>query len=509
MNRVFRLLILASGALGALALQACSRSHPASTAEVQEAMNSQPQIAALQSDPSQTLVHVESIESSNLRTEKYQHYINGIEVLGSGAFYHEIINHSETHQVTAHLASLTSAQVDTNATLTNSAAISLAQKIGRGKAMGEPALKIFPSFTKPKLPILIYQVDLDNGKQVWLDAHNATHLATLRDAERATTQAGAEPSPAVSLQVVSALDQGIHVADSEDTLPAEVNTACQSWDDEGLPILVNPHSCTDVTKISPREASAERAIENAQKFLEYFQSVHDRNSFDGKGSPIISVIHVGQHYDNALWHKQRQFLGYGDGDGITTRDYTYALDIAGHELTHGVIQSTAALISMGETGALNESIADFFGKMIEGQGSWTIGESLGLTPTFLGIRDLKNPGRINGQYLGSDGSLQTKPYPVTREQMAPVVMPCTDDNDFCAVHFNATIPGHFWYGIYQRLGQEKAEKLLYVTLSHFLSELADFEAAAKATESACSTILTDADCKQVTALAQASLLLSP
>jgi Zn-dependent metalloprotease len=308
---------------------------------------------------------------------------------------------------------------------------------------------------------------------------------------------------------MSVLNQGIHVADSEDTLPPEAKTECQSWDDDGLPILINPESCTDTSKATPADADGERATENAQKFLNYFQTTFERNSYDGKGSPIVSVVHAGQHYDNALWDRKLHFMSYGEGDGVTTRDYTYALDIAGHELTHGVIQASAELRAIGETGALNESIADFFGKMIEGQGNWTVGDTLGLTSSFEGIRDLKDPARLQGQFFTADGEEQTKPYPTTRSQSAPIILPCTDDNDFCAVHFNATVPGHAWYGLYEALGKEKSEKLLYVTLTHFLSELADFEGAAQSTEQACATLFSDSDCHQVHAILSASGMIAP
>jgi Zn-dependent metalloprotease len=513
MKSVFRLLILA------LALAGCTRSHPSSMAQVQGAINSQPQVAAMQAQPGQTLIHSKTVQNTNLRTEKYQHYYNGLEVLGSGVSFHETIDHSETQKITTHLDAFSNNQVSSTPTITPEEAIAIAQSIGHGKSVEAPALKIYPVITpsgksstagnSTKQTLLIYQVDLDNGKFIWIDAHHGTHLATLK------YQDGAEAaqSPEAQQQVMSALNQGIHIADSVETLPIEVNTSCQSWDDEGNPILINPQSCTEdyngTSKITPADADAERATENAQKFLNYFQTTFERNSFDGKGSPIVSVIHVGQHYDNALWDRKRQFMSYGEGDGTTTRDYTYALDIAGHELTHGVIQSSAALRSIGETGALNESIADFFGKMVEGQGDWTIGDALGLTTAFEGIRDLKDPARLQGEFFTADGNSHTQAYPATRAQMAPLFLPCSEENDFCAVHFNATVPGHVWYGIYESLGKEKAEKLLYVTLTHFLSELADFDGAAHATEQACDSLFSYSDCDQVRDLMVAAGMNTP
>ena len=520
----------------ALSLQSCSRSHPASSAQIQETVNSSAQVAAVNSQPGQTLVHDQSVQNSDLLTEKYKHYDQGIEVLGSGASYHEQVGHSETGQVTAHISPISNTDLSTTPDISAAQAIALAQSLEKGTAIGTPTLKIFPSSPNPnatKTNKLIYQVDLDSGKQVWLDAHQGTHIATLGNKDKAL-----DDSKDVRVQVMSALNQGIHVSwsqeDSKDgsqmqtcqifqiesqaplaqqnfdsaSCDQQSKNSCQALDDDGEPTNINPASCTNDPNTS-QDPSAERATENAQKFLKYFHDVHDRDSYDGKGSPIVSVVHVGQYYADAIWDRDQHFLVYGDGDGKTTRDFTFALDIAGHELTHGVIQASAGLIAMGETGALNESLADFFGKMIEGQGDWTIGSSIGLNPGYEGIRDLKNPARLQGQYLAADDSVLTKPYPSTRAQEAPIVYPCTDDNDSCAVHFNATIPGHAWYGLYQSLGKAKAEKLMYITLTHFLTELADFGAAAQATEQACATFLSEPECQQVKVILTNSGMLVP
>jgi Zn-dependent metalloprotease len=501
----------------ALSLLDCSRSHPASSAQIQESLNSSAQVAAVNSQSGQTLVLDQSVQNSNLRTEKFKHYDQGIEVLGSGASYHEQVGHSETGLVTAHISQISNTDLNTAPDLSPAQAIALAQSLEKGTAVGTPTLKIF---TKK----LIYQVNLDSGKQVWLDAHQGTHIATLGSQEKVQDQ----------IQVVSALHQGILVNWSDDVSQTQTcqisqiefqgsptpqtfdstscdeqsKNSCQALDDDGEPTSINPSVCTNDSNMS-EDPSAERATENAQKFLKYFHDVHDRDSYDGKGSPIMSVVHVGQHYADAIWDRDQHFLVYGDGDGKTTRDFTFAVDIAGHELTHGVIQASAGLIAMGETGALNESIADFFGKMVEGQGDWTIGSSIGFNPGYEGIRDLKNPARLQGQYLAADDSVLTMPYPSTRSLEAPIAYPCTDDNDSCAVHFNATIPGHAWYGLYQSLGKAKAEKLMYITLTHFLTELADFGAAAQATEQACATFLSEPECQQVKGILSNSGMLVP
>ena len=57
-------------------------------------------------------------------------------------------------------------------------------------------------------------------------------------------------------------------------------------------------------------------------------------------------------------------MTYGDGDGVTFNPFD-SLDVAGHEMTHGVTSRTANLTYSGESGGLNEGTSDIFGTMVE------------------------------------------------------------------------------------------------------------------------------------------------
>ena len=57
-------------------------------------------------------------------------------------------------------------------------------------------------------------------------------------------------------------------------------------------------------------------------------------------------------------------MTYGDGDGVNLGPLV-ALDIAGHEMSHGVNARTANLIYSGESGGLNEANSDILGTMVE------------------------------------------------------------------------------------------------------------------------------------------------
>ncbi|MDG1475974.1 MAG: M4 family metallopeptidase, partial [Vicingaceae bacterium] len=120
---------------------------------------------------------------------------------------------------------------------------------------------------------------------------------------------------------------------------------------------------------------------------DYFLNVHGRNSIDGNGFILNSYVSFDNNFSNAFWDGQR--MTYGDGNGNNT-PYT-ALDIAGHEITHGLTTNTANLVYQDESGALNESFSDIFGISIEfvakpSQANWELGEDLGFV-----IRNMQNP----------------------------------------------------------------------------------------------------------------------
>jgi Zn-dependent metalloprotease len=101
---------------------------------------------------------------------------------------------------------------------------------------------------------------------------------------------------------------------------------------------------------------------NGGKAFEYFRNSHNRKSINGSGGNIISLINVadedGGSMGNAFWNGQAMFYGNGDN---AFQPLAKGLDVAGHEMTHGVVEGTANLEYQGESGALNESFADIFG----------------------------------------------------------------------------------------------------------------------------------------------------
>jgi Zn-dependent metalloprotease len=122
--------------------------------------------------------------------------------------------------------------------------------------------------------------------------------------------------------------------------------------------------------------TAVSAHNNAGITYEYFKNTHSRNSIDGQGGTIISIINVtddnGGGLDNAFWNGKAMF--YGNGNQLFL-PLAGALDVGGHEISHGVTQHTANLEYQGQSGAINESMSDIVGCMVD-RDDWLLGEDI-------------------------------------------------------------------------------------------------------------------------------------
>ncbi len=214
----------------------------------------------------------------------------------------------------------------------------------------------------------------------------------------------------------------------------------------------------------PKAVSAQY---NASVAYEYFRDTHGRNSINGSGGSVLSFINVADQYgaamDNAYWNGRGIYYGNGYR---TFNSLAGALDVAGHEMTHGVVEATAALRYVGQSGALNESFADIFGCMIERQ-NWKMGESIlkpGVYPSNA-MRDLSNPH--NGTYKDRPG---WQPQSMLEYQN----LPNTTAGDNGGVHVNNSIPNYAYYLFATAVGKGKAERVFYKTLTTYLSASSQF-----------------------------------
>ncbi|NUP18010.1 MAG: M4 family metallopeptidase [Streptomyces sp.] len=115
---------------------------------------------------------------------------------------------------------------------------------------------------------------------------------------------------------------------------------------------------------------------------DYYKDVHGRSGIAGDGKGSFNRVHYGNAYNNAFWDDNCFCMTYGDGDGSQLGPLV-SLDVAGHEMSHGVTSKTAALTYSGESGGLNEATSDIFGTLVEfhagntsDPGDYLIGEKI-------------------------------------------------------------------------------------------------------------------------------------
>jgi Zn-dependent metalloprotease len=160
---------------------------------------------------------------------------------------------------------------------------------------------------------------------------------------------------------------------------------------ENSPIISGKLVSSKTTTFS--DPSSVDAHAYAERTYDFYKKTFNRDSYDAKSSPIKSYIHVGEKWNNAAWDGEKML--YGDGDGKTFISLAGALDVIAHELTHAVTQFTANLQYRDEPGALNESMSDIMGVMID-DNDWLLGEDV-YTPNKPGdaLRSMSNPKKYN------------------------------------------------------------------------------------------------------------------
>ena len=148
--------------------------------------------------------------------------------------------------------------------------------------------------------------------------------------------------------------------------------------------------------VSDRASAAVDAQYGAEKTFDYYKNVQGRNGIKNDGVGARSRVHYGNNYENAFWDGTQ--MTYGDGASNTHP--LVELDVAAHEMSHGVTENTAGLAYTGDAGGLNEATSDIFGTAVEfyaanasDPGDYLIGEEIDLNGNGTPLRYMDKPSR--------------------------------------------------------------------------------------------------------------------
>lgn len=253
-------------------------------------------------------------------------------------------------------------------------------------------------------------------------------------------------------------------------------------------------------------ADVDLAYEFSGITYDFYRNTFGRDSLDGKGLPLVSLVKYCPseekcNFKNAFWDGHQ--MSYGDG-------YASADDVVGHELTHGFTQFTSGLYYYYQSGAINESMSDVFGELIDltdGVGNdaanvrWKVGEDL---PQETGvIRDMSNPPAFENPDSTSS------------------VYYNGDSDDSGGVHTNSGVnnkaaylmtEGGTFHGVtVTGIGALKTAAVYYTVEVAYLTSGSDYQDLYSDLQAACATLastgafgVTTADCGQVKAAGDAT-----
>ncbi|MFL5358745.1 M4 family metallopeptidase, partial [Archangium sp.] len=216
------------------------------------------------------------------------------------------------------------------------------------------------------------------------------------------------------------------------------------------------------------------------KTHDYYLNVHARNGIDGAGRATYNRVHYSSAYDNAFWDDTCFCMTYGDGSSFKSLE---AIDVAGHEMAHGVTARTANLTYSGESGGLNESMSDINGTMVEfysrgGSGStigntggtWTIGEQLASTPLRYMYKPSKD-GASKDAWSSTLGTLDVHYSSGPSNRMFYFLSQgssSTSTSDFYSSYLPAGMTG---------VGNDHAARIAYKALSTYMTSSTNYSAA--------------------------------
>ena len=288
-------------------------------------------------------------------------------------------------------------------------------------------------------------------------------------------------------------------------------------------------------------ADARTAFQNSATVRDFFFLVLGRNGFDDNdgagpngGSPLTAYVRHGTT-KNAFWCSSKSSYCPDANAMVYGPGYAGALDIVGHEMTHGVIAHEADLVYSDEPGAVNESLADIFGALIEffatgdSERSWALGEAAPGYSKQAPLRSMKNPHLEDAQ--GNSRFDPSKSYSSLNrgqpdhydEKLDPDTDPLCRDTwlqDNGCVHFNSGILNKFAYLVadggehrgvtVEGIGMTKLARLTYRALTSQLNRSSGLIDAANAFVDSCDDFVANSagnfvqgDCDQVRRARQA------
>ncbi|MCX5393178.1 M4 family metallopeptidase [Streptomyces sp. NBC_00094] len=235
-----------------------------------------------------------------------------------------------------------------------------------------------------------------------------------------------------------------------------------------------------------RETAAADAHYGAAVTWDFYKNELGRNGIRGDGVAAYSRVHYGNAYVNAFWSDSCFCMTYGDGAG-NLKPLT-SLDVAGHEMSHGLTAATAGLRYSKESGGLNEATSDILGTSVEfyagstaDAGDYLIGEKIDIRGNGTPLRYMDKPskdGNSADYWSSSVGRLDVHYSSGPANHFFYLLSEGSGTKTINGVvHSSATYDGSTLTGI----GRAKAYKIWYKALSTYMTSSTNYAGARTAT----------------------------
>ncbi|MEU0944435.1 M4 family metallopeptidase [Streptomyces canus] len=254
------------------------------------------------------------------------------------------------------------------------------------------------------------------------------------------------------------------------------------------------------------QTAAVDAAYGAAETWDFYKSTFGRSGIKNNGVAAYSRVHYGNQYVNAFWDDSCFCMTYGDGEGNV--DPLTSLDVAGHEMSHGVTANTAGLNYSGESGGLNEATSDIFGTGVEffannssDKGDYLIGEKININGDGTPLRYMDKPSKDGGSadsWSSSVGNLDVHYSSGVANHFFYLLSEGSGAKTINGVSYNSpTSNGSTVTGI----GRDKALQIWYKALTTYFTSTTNYKSARTGTLSAASALYgsTSAEYKAVAA----------
>ncbi|MGW7252169.1 M4 family metallopeptidase [Streptomyces decoyicus] len=234
------------------------------------------------------------------------------------------------------------------------------------------------------------------------------------------------------------------------------------------------------------QTAAVDAHYGAAETWDYYKTVHGRAGIKGDGKGASSRVHYGNNYVNAFWDDDCFCMTYGDGEG--NKAPLTAIDVAAHEMSHGVTSATANLTYSGESGGLNEGTSDIFGTSVEfyakndkDPGDYLIGEKIDINGDGTPLRYMDKPskdGQSKDFWDSSTGGLDPHYSSGVANHFFYLLSEGSGPKEIGGVKYDSPTKDNTKV---EGIGRDKAEKIWFKALTEYMTSNTDYKAAREAT----------------------------